>query len=534
MEILQTLPENFPFFTVICGMLSAVVCIFLKGTGAKVLTLCNQGLTVTLNLTALLYMILTHTDRVVYKLGPINASSGAVNQLRFSSFECLLALTFSLVIFLSILGGYRYVKQDIDEKKRNFYYILINLLGTAMMALVYTNDLFTGYVFLEILTLSSCGILMIRELGRTTVAAIRYMIMNLLGSGLFLLGVVVLYGITGNLLMENIHQVIAGGSTPVSESGLLSATALISAGLAIKSGMFPFHFWMPDTYGCATPTSASILSGVVSKGYIILLMKVLIRVIGLGTDAVTKVGYLFIIMGVCGMVFGSVSAIRQNVLNKMLALSSAAQIGYIYAGIGIGCVFGSGKGEIFGFAAAIIHILTHALTKPLLFLTSARLMEVSENSGRFKKLRASAIRSKLAGAGFTVGALSMVGVPFFAGFVSKVLFGMSVIKGENTVLLVTILSALAVSTLLNTLYFLRTVITIYHADGEEQTSDDKTAEDVTEDREKTGEQKVFRTKNEKSLLFAVTVFSVLNVALGCGAGSVIGLIVNTFENNLFG
>ena len=86
---------------------------------------------------------------------------------------------------------------------------LINLMTAALLAMVWTNDIFTGYVFLEILTLTSCGILIVREIGRTTLAAVRYMILNLLGSGLFLLGVVMLYTMTGHLLMVPMQKTIA-------------------------------------------------------------------------------------------------------------------------------------------------------------------------------------------------------------------------------------------------------------------------------------------------------------------------------------
>lgn len=557
-------------------MLAAVICVFLRGRHARNCTIACQGTVSLLNCSTLIYMAVSGKDYVVYRLGPEHASLAAVNQLRFSQLECLIALVFSLIVLLSAVGGYRYVKQDIDDDKQNLYNILINLLGTALMALTYTNDLFTGYVFLEILTLTSCGILMIRELGRTTVAAVRYMIINLLGSGLFLMGVIVLYGQTGNLLMENIREVLDGmEATPLP---VYTATALICAGLAVKSGMFPFHFWMPDTYGFATPTSASLLSGVVSKGYIVLLFKILIRVLGTENRAVHRIGWLLLILGLCGMIFGSVSALRQNKLNKMLAFSSAAQIGYIYTGIGIGCVCGVGTGAVFGFTAAIYHVLAHALTKPLLFLTSARLIEVSDNSGVFRKLRGAGSRAGAAAFGFTVGALSMVGVPLFAGFVSKLLFSVAAIRSQNLFILLAVLSALAVSTLLNALYFLRTVMTLYVSNKPQAFS---SVCSVAEQPETAGQPQIVRQigaamqlgtavqvsdgnpiessgqigidggsgasqaagpdkkpqtslRTEKSLVFSSVVFTALNILLGCGSSAVVGIIVTVLEKGLMG
>ena len=115
-----------------------------------------------------------------YVMGEFPAPWG--NEIRAGILEALLALLFLVVMLCSVLGGARFIDIDIDESKKNLYYTLINLMTAAIMAILWTNDIFTGYVFLEILTLTSCGVLIVREIGRTTLAAIRYMIMNLLGS----------------------------------------------------------------------------------------------------------------------------------------------------------------------------------------------------------------------------------------------------------------------------------------------------------------------------------------------------------------
>ena len=108
-----------------------------------------------------------------------------------------------------MLGGMREREQEIEESKQNLYYIMVNLLLSSLLALIYTNDLFTAYVFVEINTISACGLIMIRQNGRTIVAATRYMIMSLLGSGMLLLGICFLYGITGQLLMSNIQESVS-------------------------------------------------------------------------------------------------------------------------------------------------------------------------------------------------------------------------------------------------------------------------------------------------------------------------------------
>jgi multicomponent Na+:H+ antiporter subunit D len=256
--------------------------------------------------------------------------------------------------------------------------------------MIWTNDIFTGYVFLEIMTLTSCGLMIVREIGRTTLAAVRYMILNLLGSGLFLLGVVLLYDITGHLLMVPMQENIANmASTSAAMEPVTMSLGILTIGLSIKSGLFPFHFWMPDTYGWSTPTSASILSSIVSKAYIFLLFKIYYRCIGIEIFENLPIRKILFILGILGMIFGSISAIRKSSVNRMVAYSSAAQIGYIYMGIGIG--------GMMGYTAAMFHILVHAVTKSLLFLTTPRLAEVSGDSLLFKNLQGSAHRAKDAG-----------------------------------------------------------------------------------------------------------------------------------------
>jgi multicomponent Na+:H+ antiporter subunit D len=353
----------------------------------------------------------------------------------------------------AVLAGQHYVRKDIDGSKVNIYYAILNLMTAALMAMTWTNDIFSGYVFLEILTLTSCGVLIVREIGRTTLAAVRYMILNLVGSGLFLLGVVLLYDITGNLLMVPMqHQIAVLYQDPGARVVLIMATGILTIGLSIKSGLFPFHYWMPDTYGWATPTSGAVLSSLVSKCYIFLLIKIYWRVIGIDIFTDMPIRNVLFVLGLCGMVFGSLSAIRAENINRMVAFSSAAQIGYIYMGIGLGGTA--------GFTAAVFHIMAHAVTKSQLFLTTPRLAAVSGDSLRFKNLQGCALRDPNAGLFFLLPSLSMIGIPIFAGFSSKLFFAMAA-ADRGGIKLILVMLALAASSLLNALYFMRTLIRIY-------------------------------------------------------------------------
>ena len=305
-----------------------------------------------------------------------------------------------------------------------------------------------------------------------------------------------LYDLTGHLLMSNIKEQV----TIIASSGeygipLLVTIALMSVGLAIKSALFPFHAWLPDAYGYSTVSSAAILSSLVSKGYIFLLIKIIYRVIGFDIFGASEIIDVLFIFGLMGMIFGSLSAIKENDVRRMIAFSSVAQIGYIYMGIGMGTQD--------GMAASVFHILSHAATKSLLFIAAIGLTDVSAGSRKFIDLTGAAYRNKWAGVAFTVGSLSMVGVPLFSGFISKLLFAQAAVQVNGKML--PTLIVLGISTILNAIYFMKTVIRIYTPIETDQYSS-------------------ITFKDMK--LYAVTLvcFIVLNVILGVSSQPIVDLI----------
>ena len=441
---------NFPLFCVVLSLISSVVSSVLPGKAARRLSLCLFTLVTVLNAFVLAEAVQTG-EVVTYIMGHYTRPWG--NEIRIGILEPLFAMAFSFVLLLCVVGGARQLRGDLQPEKANLYYVLTDLIQAALLVLVYTNDIFTGYVFIEICTIASCGILMIRQVGRTTLASVRYMIFSLVGSGLFLFGVILLYNVTGHLLMPNIKETVAA----LWESGqyrvpLTTAICLITVGLGIKSGLFPFHLWMPDTYSYGTPSSSGILSGLVSKGYIFLLIKCIYSVFSTDVFYASGLHNVLYAFGILGIIMGSVSAIRENDIFRMTAYSSAAQIGYIYMGIGLS--------PVYGVAAALFHVLTHAVTKPALFLAAAQLTDmVAGRSKKFRDLQGAAHVHRSAGASFAVGCLSMIGVPLTMGFISKYLF--AVAGFHANVKLIPTLVVLAVSTILNTFYFGRTLIRLY-------------------------------------------------------------------------
>ena len=489
--------QNVPCLSIMLTLFMAIITSAVKGRMARRLSIFITVLTGAMSLILLVYLVGTG-ESFVYTMGHFPAPWG--NEIRVGVLEGFMALFFCAVMLLCMLGGSAEREREIEDSKQNLYYIMVNLLLCSLLALIYTNDLFTAYVFVEINTISACGLIMIKQNGRTIEAAVRYMIMSLLGSGLLLLGICFLYDLTGHLLMSNIKEAV----WELSQTGqyhipLFLALGLICVGLAIKSALYPFHAWLPDAYGYSTVSSAAILSSLVSKGYIFLLVKIFYRVIGFSVVCDSKVINVLFVFGVIGMIMGSVSAIKEGEIRRMIAFSSVAQIGYIYMG------FGLGTEE--GIIASVYHILSHCATKSLLFVAASGLTDASGGSRKFPDLTGAGYRNKLAGAAFTVGSLSMVGFPMFSGFISKLLFAQAAMEHDRKMMITLI--ALAISTVLNAIYFMKTVIRIYTPAAKGHAHPDS-------------RRIPLREQPDKNL--ALVFFILLNVMLGLNSEPIVELI----------
>ena len=250
-----------------------------------------------------------------------------------------------------------------------------------------------------------------------------------------------------------------------------------------------------------------MLSSLVSKGYIFLLIKIFYRVVGFDLIAGSNILNILFLFGLCGMIFGSVSAIWEKDIRRMIAFSSVAQIGYIYMGFGLGTEA--------GMVASIFHILAHAATKSLLFVSAIGLTDVSGGSRNFFDLTGSAYRNKVAGVGFAVGSLSMVGIPIFSGFASKLLFAEAAVVDPSWRMFPTLI-VLAISTILNAIYFLKTVLRIY----------------TPEQRSVVEEKGFFSITWNRQKFYTITIilFIILNLVLGMNSKPILEMIKEGLSN----
>ncbi|MBQ6175310.1 MAG: sodium:proton antiporter [Clostridia bacterium] len=439
--------QSIPFACILLPLFGAAVCLALPRRLARLWATFLMAAVTCMSLVFLVYMI-PFGKSYNYPMGHFPAPFG--NELRAGTLEAVLGLLFAGLTLICTLGGSRDAEHDISEGRQGLYHVLLLLMEAAMMAQVYTNDLFTAYVFVEIMTIAGCGLIAVRsEPGRAIVSAMRYMIMNSIGSAMFLLGIILIYDLTGHLLMENLHdsvvQLQAGGQY---SQPLTMVVALLCSGLAVKSALFPFHSWVPDAYSTATPASASLLASLVSKSYIIVMLKVVFRILGTDVINAARMDDVFFVFGAAGMLIGSAVAITVPDVRRLVAWSSVAQIGYIFLGLGLHA------GD-----AAVWHILTHAAAKSILFLSLPSLIPAGSD-GSLRDLRGAGYRAPLAGVAFTTGALSLIGIPLMGGFITKLTLAQAALGAGGAHMWIS-LAALVLSTVLNVGYMLRCVLVFY-------------------------------------------------------------------------
>lgn len=365
-------------------------------------------------------------------------------QLYIGPIEALLNTLFIFVIMAITWFSFFTIDQEIQPHRVKLFYILIHLLSASILGIIFTNDIFNGYVFIEVAALTSCGIVVIKEKQENIKAAMKYLIMSTIGSGLILMGIAFLYSYTGHLNMNQIHAAVLNDYTDYYKSILIIIT-LFTAGLGVKSAMFPLHAWLPDAHSSAPTASSALLSGIVLKAFAFFLIKFMDRMLGFELINEFNIVNIILLLGCGGMIFGSLAAIFQKNIKRLIAYSSIAQMGYIFFGIGLGSPFGS--------AIAIYHMMGHAVTKSALFMCAGLMIEQTgeKTIDRYKGL---GHEMPITFVLFTLGALSMVGIPIFPGFISKWYLSIESIHLDKLLLIFVVL----ISSLLNAVYYFPIII----------------------------------------------------------------------------
>lgn len=425
-----------------------------------------------------------------YKIGYYKAPFGV--EFHVGIIELIIGMLFSFVATMITWYSIYSIEHDIKKSRIPFYYFLVSVLVGSLLGMVFSNDIFNVFVFIEIGNLASCGIVVIKDKKENIKAGMKYLIMSCLGSGLVLMGIAFLYSITGHLNMTYIHNELIKDYMNNKNSVLISM-GLFTVGLGVKSAMFPLHTWLPDAHSNAPTSSSALLSSLVLKGYVLVLIKILFRVFGMEILRQFSILKVILILGCSGMIFGSLLAIVQNNFKRVIAYSTVAQMGYIFFSIGLGTEM--------GVVISIFHIIGHAITKSALFLCAGDIIKGSGEKN-LDKLKGIGVEMPYTLALFFIASLSMIGIPILPGFVTKWYLALASIESKRFILIVIIL----LSSLLNAVYYFPIVINGFF--GEDNVKD-----------------KVYKSKNTPIVqILPIIILILAMIYVGASSSYIIELI----------
>lgn len=334
----------------------------------------------------------------VYKVGGWAAPLGI--NLVMDGLSHLLLLVVGLVAFLISIYSLTYIEHYTCQEK---YFTLLQLMLVGMNGVILTGDLFTLFVFLEIAALATYILVAFGTEADELEAAFRYLIIGSVASLFILLGISLVFSVTGSLSLAEIANRFPRDLYPIKTL----VSVLFLAGFGMKAALVPFHAWLPDAHTAAPAPVSAMLSGVLIKILgIYCLVRLFFNVIGTNSQLLLVISLL----GLVSILVGGLLALFQWDFKRLLAYSSISQVGYIMLGIGLGTPLGIGGG--------LFHLFNHAFFKPLMFLnagaieTSTGTRQLKEMGGLSKKMPVTFVASLF-------GSFSIAGLPPFNGFWSK-------------------------------------------------------------------------------------------------------------------
>lgn len=351
-----------------------------------------------------------------------------------------------LVSFMGMLSTYfswPFLK-GLSRFKSGGYTTVLALLIVGLLGMSSTGDLFNLYVYLEITSLS--GYTLIAMGGdKGVISAFRYLLIGTIGASFYLVGVAFIYAHTGTLNMADAAQLLAGNAG----SGTVTvAMVCFILAFGIKMALFPLHGWQPAAYANSHPAATPLISGVMGKIPAYAMVRFFFFIFDAQTGNIDFLLNIIGVMGACGMIYGSLIAIRQKNIRKMLAYSSIAQMGYIAIGLAIG--------GYYGLLGSVLHIISHSFMKGGLFFAMGAVVykygtsNMNELGQLYRKMPKTVIT-------IVIGALSMIGIPPTAGFFSKWYLALGACQSGQYIYV----AVLVVSSLLNAIYFFRLIEKIF-------------------------------------------------------------------------
>ncbi len=323
-------------------------------------------------------------------------------------FSAVVLVIIGLISFITLIVA----GATVHTSRFNFGSAVL-LLMMGMNGVVMVTDVFSLYVFIEVTAAASFLLIAINKKRDELEGAFKYYMMSAVATIMMLIAIALLFALTGETSFAVISAYVQAhqASAPVA---LIIAFILFTVALSIKSGVVPFHTWVPDAHSSAPSPVSVMLAGVVIKVSGVYALMRIYRDVFLNNPAL---GSVLAILGLLSIAVGALGAIGQTDIKRMLAFSSVSQIGYI--------ILGASTGSALGFVGAVMHFFNHATFKSLLFVDAAAILhqtgtrDMDQMGGLAQKMPVTGVSSVL-------GLLSMAGIPPLSGFWSKLVIVMAV------------------------------------------------------------------------------------------------------------
>ena len=326
------------------------------------------------------------------------------------------ALNGFVLVLVSTVGAVimpfarRSVAFEVAEGQQAWFYCMYLLCLTGLLGITVTGDAFNAFVFLEISSLSTYVLIALGHDRRALLSAFQYLVMGTIGATFYVIGVGLLYLLTGSLNMVDIAARL-GPAWAENSRAIVAALAFVTVGISLKLALFPLHVWLPNAYAYAPSWVTTFLSATATKVAIYLLVRFYFSIFGVAIDfRALPVTEIIIALSVAAMFVASFIAVFETNLKRMLAFSSVAQIGYITLGIGLA--------NQAGLTGGLVHVVNHALMKAALFLAAGAIF-YRVGTVQLKELVGIGRKMPLTMAAFTIAGFGLVGTPGTSGFVSK-------------------------------------------------------------------------------------------------------------------
>ncbi|MBN2335763.1 hypothetical protein JXL21_09395 [Candidatus Bathyarchaeota archaeon] len=328
--------------------------------------------------------------------------------LEIDMMSIYMAISASLLGLFANVYSFSYMEHD---TRLTEYYTLLSALVVGMIGVAFAGDLFTLFIFWEMMGIASYALVAFRkETPGPIEAGFKYMVMGSVGSTILFFGAALLYGMTGTLNFAQMSTVIRGTDMNL---WFYLVLAILIIGFGVKSAIVPMHTWLPDAHPEAPSTISAMLSGMLIETALYALTRVIYVLFEPQVFSMT-VAYLAAIT----MCLANVTALMQKDIKRMLAYSSIAQIGYMLVGVSAGTTF--------GIRALLLHIFNHSLMKGLAFLSAGSLVHEADTRN-IDELRGIGRAMPITTITLFVALLGLGGVPGTGGFISKLFLFSSVI-----------------------------------------------------------------------------------------------------------